>query len=95
MATTNGLKTNDSLLATTSNNTRDDRFKRILRQQLGANGISLLSVCSFLMVLAVLLILLASVGYNATMRSRLPVFSLLPGPALVSTTTTASANSIV
>lgn len=83
----NGLKTNDSLLATTSNNTRDDRFKRILRQQLGANGISLLSVCSFLMILAVLLILLASVGFNATVRSRLPVSSLLPGPALVSTTT--------
>lgn len=83
MSLTNG--NDDGLLATTANNTRDDRFKRILRQQLGTNGIALLSVCSFLMVLAVLLILLASVGFNATMRSSVP--SLLPRPALISTST--------
>lgn len=42
---------------------RDLRFKRMLQRQLGENGVFLLSVYTFLALLAVVIVSVLSVGY--------------------------------
>lgn len=42
---------------------RDLRFKRMLQRQLGENGVFLLSVYTFLTLLAVVIVSVLSVGY--------------------------------
>ena len=43
--------------------TRDMRYRQILREQLGANGISLLVSYAFFTIIALLLIIAISVGF--------------------------------
>lgn len=66
---------------------RDVRFKRMLQRQLGENGVFLLSVYTFLSLLAIVIVSVLSIGYasaasNCTARE-IPLTVAQTTPALL------------
>lgn len=66
--------------------TRDDRFKTIIKQQLGSNGITLLVTQSFLFILALIMIvsiIIGLIGVSKNGQLRGGTGTVLEMPALV------------
>jgi len=71
MATIRGttLKTdgnNVSGVSTSADNDRDQRYRDIVQQQLGKNGIALFAIFGFVTILMILVVMFVCVGYSAT-----------------------------
>lgn len=66
-------------LVSSADVTRDERFKSLLREQLGKNGVSLLVLYSFVLIVAVLLLALVTVSYA---NSRIDGRGMMDAPTL-------------
>lgn len=55
-----------SITSTAAVNERDLRYRDIVQQQLGKNGVALFAVFGFITVLIILAVMFVSVGYSAT-----------------------------
>lgn len=68
MDTLQNLPRSTQQTAATPKNDRDERFKALLLEQLGKNGISIIVLYSFVMVIAMLLLALVTVSFAVTDR---------------------------
>lgn len=67
----------------TTDETRDTRFKEMLHQQFGENGVILLVNQSFLFIIALILVVSILIGFISTRGGEPSEMLSLPEPALI------------